>query len=547
MYNYFEGVVILIKFSFKYIFTYKKYFFSILFSAFVLYIINFITPYINGKILDSIQSTYLSTSLNFINLIIIFIFLKILELYFNYINQIVLVKYRSKASFLLNNFLLNHLKKVNIMDIKKFNSAYLTERINNDSHLLISFFIDNLFNIFLSFFLFIAITILLFFLNSNIALALFLFFIPLHFISHFIFKNTLKSLNFKVLESQSNFFYNLNLQLENIEAIKIDCSHKQFNKKIINSFNSLLDSIKKYTSINLKIKTFISLNNKFSYLFILLYSNKLIRNNEISIGDFLIIISYFDILINEISLYINTLNRYAETSNCYKRIIEILNIPMENNGKIKLSKISTIKINNFSLFYDNKYIISDLNYEFKSGNIYTLTGDNGKGKSSLIKAIIGLLNKNISGDIYYDNILISDLDIDYFRTNNVSVLNQSFILIDDSIYDNITNYGEINIPNNLKYFCDNLNLSSFLENLPNGLNSLLSKNLSNGQKEKIGILKALIKPYDILILDEPSTGLDIKSVGKISKLLKDISKNKIIIIVTHDKTLMEIADFNLSL
>ena len=50
MYNYFEGVVILIKFSFKYIFTYKKYFFSILFSAFVLYIINFITPYIKREI-----------------------------------------------------------------------------------------------------------------------------------------------------------------------------------------------------------------------------------------------------------------------------------------------------------------------------------------------------------------------------------------------------------------------------------------------------------------------------------------------------------------
>lgn len=93
-------------------------------------------------------------------------------------------------------------------------------------------------------------------------------------------------------------------------------------------------------------------------------------------------------------------------------------------------------------------------------------------------------------------------------------------------------------------------MGSFLSSLPNGMETIIgekSVNLSGGEKQKIALVRALIKNPDVLILDEPTSALDSVCTANLISYLKSIQQEKIIILITHDYRLEELADAIVSL
>lgn len=526
----------------KYVLKYK--FYTLIFAALSIGIwaLSMLMPYITGR--------YIDTLVKFQRKEEIYVFIKIItvisiaEILITYFKSMVKVKLETKVSFDINYSLLEHVKKLPISYFKDINSSYLTKRINSDSTSSASFIIDNFINIITNFFMFIVVSFLIFKINVSITLLL-LIFIPIYVLLYHKFRKPLFDKSYVFNEKQNRFFSKMNEQIFNIRLVKTNSWFNSLGKELKRSFDSLFESTLKYTrvaylfsNINLTIK-------RVSSIIIFSVGGIQVMDRSISIGEFTIINTYFSMLLTSTTYFLNLGKNYQEFLGAHTRMKEITDIKIEHNGEKKINKISSIDLKNVNFTYDNnKVILKDFNYNFKKGNIYCVIGENGIGKSTLIDLIIGLKN-TYEGDIYYNTDNIRDLDIYSIRESIISVTDQEPSLINNTIKNNLC-YGFDSIDHtSIEKWCEKLNILNLINNLPNGFDTVISEkstNLSGGEKQKLSIIKSLIKNPDILILDEPTSALDNESIWILKVVLKEVCSEKIVIIVTHDYTLLDIAD-----
>jgi ABC-type multidrug transport system fused ATPase/permease subunit len=202
---------------------------------------------------------------------------------------------------------------------------------------------------------------------------------------------------------------------------------------------------------------------------------------------------------------------------------------------------STIKFKNFSFKYNKNPIFKDLSFEIKKKKIFGIFGESGSGKTTLIHLIIGLL-KVQNGTISVDKKIVSNKS--YSLIGSVAYIPQDPILLDESIKDNIifdNKFESLKFKNVVKMAY----LSKFIDQLPNKENSKIGHMgslISGGQRQRIAIARALYADKSILILDEPTSSLDINSKNKILNTIKEISINKTLIIISHDLSLKRICN-----
>lgn len=178
----------------------------------------------------------------------------------------------------------------------------------------------------------------------------------------------------------------------------------------------------------------------------------------------------------------------------------------------------------------NKRVITNFSYIFNKGCIYAIVGPSGCGKSTLLNILAGI-NKSYKGDIYYNNINIKKLES--YTIDEVGYVYQSYQLFNNmTVYENIifpliikkidVTYKKNQIDSLLKYF--NVYL----------LKDKKVKDLSGGEKQRIALIRAILKNPDVLLLDEPTSALDENNSNKLMDYLQKIKHNKIIILVTHN-------------
>lgn len=192
--------------------------------------------------------------------------------------------------------------------------------------------------------------------------------------------------------------------------------------------------------------------------------------------------------------------------------------------------MNTLKIDNVSLVYDNGYqALSDINLEIGNG-IFGLIGPNGAGKSSLMKTIVGL-QKPTNGQLYFNTTDIVKTPIAIQK--NLGFLPQYF-----GVYPKVSAYNLLDHLAKLKGINNNKKRKDQIMNLLEKVNLLEVKNkevhtFSGGMKQRFGIAQALLGSPKIIIIDEPTAGLDPEERNRFNALLSDISEDIIIILSTH--------------
>ena len=264
---------------------------------------------------------------------------------------------------------------------------------------------------------------------------------------------------------------------------------------------------------------------------------------KITIGLFSILISYFSTLINSLKYFIGVGENYQENLGSFNRLIDLINISKENNGELRISKFNSIEIKNLNFLYNESYVFKNFNYRFEKGKVYCIVGRNGSGKSTLLNLINGLYIDDLVGAINYDNISIKDLDMYYMRQNIIGVTEQEPLLLKGTIKDNlILNNNNVDFEL-LENLIDCFGIRNIIDNVLDEKNSTVS----GGEKQKISLIRLLLKQPQILILDEPTSALDKDSIEEFKKIVISLKLEKIIIIVTHDKEIIDISDEVLSL
>ena len=198
-----------------------------------------------------------------------------------------------------------------------------------------------------------------------------------------------------------------------------------------------------------------------------------------------------------------------------------------------------IRLKKVSKFYYSKGVIatgfSKVNVDFTIGEFVAITGESGSGKSTLINVISGLETYE-EGEMYVKGKETShylEKDWEIYRRNYIGNIYQNFNLINSySVYKNIELILSLNgIPKKER----RKKVLSLIKKvgLTKHKNTKVSK-LSGGQKQKVAIARALAKDVPIIVADEPTGSLDKASAENIIKLLHEISKEKLVIIVTHN-------------
>ena len=185
------------------------------------------------------------------------------------------------------------------------------------------------------------------------------------------------------------------------------------------------------------------------------------------------------------------------------------------------------------------HVIDNTSLELGEKGLVALLGPSGCGKTTLLN-VIGGLDKIKKGKIYVNGQKIStrrSYKVDKIRNLNIGYIFQDYKLIDNlSVYDNVAIVlkmigikDEKKKKKRVEYILNSLNIYRF--------KSRPASMLSGGQRQRVGIARALVKDPDIILADEPTGNLDSKNSLEIMNIIKAISKNRLVILVTHETEL----------
>lgn len=200
----------------------------------------------------------------------------------------------------------------------------------------------------------------------------------------------------------------------------------------------------------------------------------------------------------------------------------------------------SVDIKNLSFQYQKTKIFENFNLTIHKKDKIALIGNIGSGKSTLVKLIIGL-KSNYSGKILINGADIKTLNVDKMR-NYITYIPQHPKLFNRTLYENIT-YGLEEIPENKIYkVLNSVGLKSVSQKFKKLMYQKVGKNgseLSGGQRQIVWLIRSLLKDNRMIILDEPTSSLDDTSKQKVVLLIEELSKNRNIVLISHDKSIIK--------
>jgi ABC-type multidrug transport system fused ATPase/permease subunit len=223
----------------------------------------------------------------------------------------------------------------------------------------------------------------------------------------------------------------------------------------------------------------------------------------------------------------------------------------EARGK-KISFEKEVCFDKLSFKYpgSENYTLSNINLTIRKGQFIGFLGPSGSGKSTLIDTFLGLL-KPQKGFIKVDGIKLTSANLKSWQ-KLIGYVPQVIYLTDDTLLGNIA-FGvaasEINI-NAVWTAAKAANLNEWINSLPSGLQTYVGERgvrISGGQRQRIGIARALYHNPDILVLDEATSSLDIKTEESVMKSVRDLIGKKTILIITHRLSTVSNCDFNFTI
>jgi subfamily B ATP-binding cassette protein MsbA len=204
---------------------------------------------------------------------------------------------------------------------------------------------------------------------------------------------------------------------------------------------------------------------------------------------------------------------------------------------------TSIVFENVSLSYGEKEVLHQVSFEIKQGQTTALVGQSGSGKTSLVNLLPRLYEVS-SGTIRMDGVSIQEIDIHDLRRQFAFVTQDTF-LFHDTILNNVL-YGNPNANRkNVEQACELAYCSEFVKNLPAGIDTVVGDRgvmLSGGERQRVAIARAFLRNAPILILDEATSNLDLRSEAVVQKALQQLAKGRTTVTIAHRLSTIREAD-----
>ncbi len=373
-----------------------------------------------------------------------------------------------------------------------------------------------------------------------------------------------------ISQIMKKFAYRLSLkrQRENFKFIKIIYeSFKGFKEiKIFSAENKITNFFQKISKniafLNLNINflnqsprhileymLLFSIVIYFWYLSLIGYSSSQIISNLAVLG--FILIRAMPIINKLVTSSINFSVHKTALELLYDDVLEknIVEDKIQNlNYKKKIEFKKKFELKDIFFEYPDRKgnIFENVNISIKKGEIIGIVGESGSGKTTLVEIIMGLLKPTL-GKVIIDDKYILNKENSKNWYSNVSYVPQNIFLNDDTIKNNIAFSESKDTQVNYK-----INKSIILSGLKKFIKSLdkkletnigeMGESISGGQRQRLGIARALYKEHQLLILDEPTSALDEKTEANFLDVIKKLTKKRTIIIISHNITNLKFCD-----
>lgn len=426
------------------------------------------------------------------------------------------------------------------------NSAELLRNIDKDANYFADGVVLNLINIITELVILIGIVIFLFYIDpfSTLFLTIFLTFIFLLF--YFLLRKRIVNLaNLRQLKN-FEFIKSINQNIRGIKDIKLFGKIEYF----INLFSK---SSKLLSNVSTKLMFLYSVTRYSVELIIIICATLFIIlsiQKGLDLDNVLLTIGVYTAAAFRL---IPSLNKLLASFQRMTSSIPSINVITHEQREIKEDNLDQkLKINfdkniifeniNFSYNDDNDFSLSNISFEIKKNEIFTIIGKSGSGKTTLVDILSGLL-KPQSGKIFIDGEDYTD-KYNIIR-KNLSYLSQNFFMLDDSILNNIT-FGSKEVDfSKIDQIIKDLELENLVKESKDGLNTIVGEDgvqISGGQAQRIGLARCFYSNRDIIILDEVTSALDVQTENFILNSIKKFKQNKTIIFITHRENVLKFSD-----
>lgn len=210
---------------------------------------------------------------------------------------------------------------------------------------------------------------------------------------------------------------------------------------------------------------------------------------------------------------------------------------------VDLKDVSRIDVENVNFAYGEEQILSDVSLSVKKGEILGIHGRSGSGKSTLLKLLMRFYDPK-SGSIKINGEILPNINTRSLRDNMAYITQQTYIF-NETIEENIRLARRDATLDEIMEAAKKASIHDFILSLPEGYQTKMTElggNLSDGEKQRIGIARAFLHNAPIILLDEPTSNLDSLNEAMILKSLLNVKAEKLIILVSHRQSTMAICD-----
>ncbi|RKX40333.1 MAG: ABC transporter ATP-binding protein [Thermotoga sp.] len=477
---------------------------------------------------------------------ILFLIVLILRFFLNYGNIYLTSYLGAKIVYDIRRDLFNHVMRLPMSFFDRNPSGRITTRIVNDTQNVQEFFTTVVTSIIKDIFLLGGIIISLIQLSKILFIQLSYIF-PIVIASMILFRYFDRKVYRMVRTNLARINAFLAEHIAGVSVVKIFNAEEQKKKEFDNIAKDYYKSLIKQLYVFGIFRPFMDFLYFLGLSLIIWFGAKYIMNKTIGFGALYAFASYLDMFFAPLR---DIAEKYDIVQNSMASAEKIFNLFKENGEKLgkpdgkKHVEKGVVEFKNVWFSYDGKrWILKDVNIMFAPGYLTAIVGETGAGKTSLMNLLNGLYVPQ-KGVILVDDIPLQEYDLKSLR-REIAVVPQDVVLFSGTILDNIRLFDE-NIPEEkVLEALEKVYAMDIVNKLEKGIHYEVVERgttLSSGERQLIVLARAVLFDSKILVLDEATSNIDVETETRIQKALRELSKDKTVIMIAHRLSTVKDAD-----